>query len=211
MFSYKKHCQIHSFWGLFCRYVHTYLDLSSSSDQCPIFEPGDVCRRWTFSWHTLEENSFSLSDCLILGTIENIFQTWNIKFKIATQSSTRFHLELYLLYRIEKICPFILNYILERHVESTHSQIWRMMMMMMIVCKLTQLGWQCQAGEDDQAEVWSHLWETQTHLLLQSSLGGIRTLPYKFIHGDSWYSTQTRWKYLGYCKWLGLKQILHFH
>lgn len=93
MYSYKKHCWIPSFWGSFCRYVQTYLNLSSSLNQCPIFEPGDVCRRWTFSWHTLEENSISLCDCLILGTIENIFQTWNIKFKIATKSSAWFHLD----------------------------------------------------------------------------------------------------------------------
>lgn len=62
--------------------IYTHLNLSSLIDQCPIFEPGDMCRRWTFSRHTLEENSSSLSHCLIPGTVENIFQTWNIGCKI---------------------------------------------------------------------------------------------------------------------------------
>lgn len=46
-------------------------------DHCPIFEPGDVCRRWTFSRYTLKENSCSLSHGLVLRAVENIFQTWN--------------------------------------------------------------------------------------------------------------------------------------
>lgn len=150
MFSYKKHCWTPSFWGLFCRYVQTYLNLFSSSNQCPIFEPGDVCRRWTFSWHTLEENSVSLPDCLILGTIENIFQTWNIKLKIAAKSSAWFHLDTanctYFTALTKCIHPYWITF-LKRHIVSAHSQIWRMMMM--ILHKLTQLVWQCQAGQDD--------------------------------------------------------------
>lgn len=55
----------------------SYLNLSSSCNQCPIFEPGDVCRRRTVPWHTLKENPFSLSNSLVLGTEENIFQACN--------------------------------------------------------------------------------------------------------------------------------------
>lgn len=58
-----------------------HLNLSTSRDQCPIFEPGDACREWTFPRHTLEENSLSFSDCLVLGTEENILQTWNTPYK----------------------------------------------------------------------------------------------------------------------------------
>lgn len=49
--------------------------MSASRDRCPIFEPGDACRRRTFPRHTLEEDSLSFSDCLVLGTEENVLQT----------------------------------------------------------------------------------------------------------------------------------------
>lgn len=58
-----------------------HLNVSPFCDQCPIFEPGDARWRWTFPWHTLEENSLSFSDCLVLGTEENILQTWNTQHK----------------------------------------------------------------------------------------------------------------------------------
>lgn len=79
---YKRLSEISSFWGSFSTYVHMYLNLSSAMEHCSIFEPGDVCRRWTFSRYTLKENSCSLSHGLVLRAVENIFQTWKWEFKI---------------------------------------------------------------------------------------------------------------------------------
>lgn len=77
-----KHITRGSFWGSFSSYVHLYLNLSSPMDHCPVFEPGDVCRRWTFSRYTLKKNSCSLSHGLVLRAVENTFQTWNREFKM---------------------------------------------------------------------------------------------------------------------------------